>query len=164
MFNSFVNNILKICFLLMATCSVWAKDRLSRIGGATAFGFPVTEASLYLEQQERETRQNAYRQSISNLIIYNKLEREKREKMIPILEERTVRFLKERTTNGSPEASFDLYERYKTGKGVIQDNEEALRYLKMSAEFGNARAKKLLGLGTPAKLETNSLPILPNTK
>jgi TPR repeat protein len=49
--------------------------------------------------------------------------------MTPILEERTMRFLKERTTNGSPEASFDLYERYKIGKGVNQDKEEALRYL-----------------------------------
>jgi TPR repeat protein len=84
--------------------------------------------------------------------------------MTPILEERTMRFLKERTTNGSPEASFDLYERYKIGKGVNQDKEEALRYLKMSAEFGNTRAKQLLGLERLDKVETNSPPISPNVK
>lgn len=141
-----------------------AKDRLNKIGGFTAFGPPPTTASLIAEQQEREARQNAYRQCLSNAVIYNAIEKEKREKMIPILEERTVRFLKERTTNGSPEASFDLYERYKNGKGVNPDNKEALRYLKMSAEFGNAKAKKLLGLEILDKVETNSLPISPNVK
>lgn len=159
-----MKHFILISIWLVSTCAAVGKDKLNRIGGATAFGFPVTEASLYLEQQEKETRQNAYRQSISNSIIYNKFEKEKREKMMPILEERTVRFLKERTTNGSPEASFDLYERYRTGKGVIQDKEESLRYLKLSGEYGNEKAIKLLSSENMQKPFTNSTPLAPNLK
>jgi TPR repeat protein len=141
-----------------------AKDRLNKIGGFTAFGPPSTSASLIIEQQEREARQNAYRQSISNAMIYNAIEKEKRDKMIPILEQRTVRFLKERTTNGSPEASFDLYERYKNGKGVAQDEGESLRYLRLSAEYGNEKAIKLLELEKLKKQDTNSVLATPNPK
>lgn len=159
-----MNYITVIFILLIATSSLSAKDRLNKTGGFTEFGPPVTSASLIIEQQEKEARQNAYRQSISNSIIYNKFEKEKREKMMPILEERTVRFLKERTTNGSPEASFDLYERYKTGKGVIQDKEESLRYLKLSGEYGNEKAIKLLSSENMQKPFTNSTPFAPNHK
>ena len=137
---------------------------MTRIGGFTGFAPRGTGADAIYEQQATETREKDYRQAISNATVLNKIERERQEKMTPILEERTMRFLKERTTNGSPEASFDLYERYKIGKGVNQDKEEALRYLKMSAEFGNTRAKQLLGLERLDKVETNSPPIPPNVK
>ena len=153
-----------LVFSLIVSYSVSAVDKLTRIGGFTGFAPRGTGADGIYEQQARETREKDYRQSISNAIILNKIARERQEKMMPILEERTVRFLKERTTNGSPEASFDLYERYQTGKGVIQDKEESLRYLKLSGEYGNEKAIKLLSSENMQKPFTNSTPLAPNLK
>lgn len=94
--------------------------------------------------------------AISNKIVYEQIEKQKREEMKPVLEERTIQFLKQRTTNGSPEAAFEVYERYRDGKGVNQDASEAFRYLMISAANGNEKAMAILTSGKWKNQQTNS--------
>ena len=65
-----------------------------------------------------------------------------KEKVVELIPE--VKELMEKALEGDPDAQLFLGQRYQEGNGLKQNNAEAIKWLKLSAEQGNAYAPHIL--------------------
>lgn len=71
-------------------------------------------------------------------------EKQRNERALVGVDERVVKFLKQRIADGSAEAPLELAQRHETGKGVPVDPAEARRLYTLAAERGNRDAQEWL--------------------
>ncbi len=71
-------------------------------------------------------------------------ERRRNEKALVGVDERVVKFLKQRIADGSSAAPLELAQRHESGKGVPVDPLEARRLYSLAAERGNSEAQDWL--------------------
>ncbi len=71
-------------------------------------------------------------------------EKQRNERALVGVDERVVKFLKQRIADGSAEAPLELAQRHESGKGVPVDAAEARRLYAVAAERGNREAKEWL--------------------
>lgn len=82
-------------------------------------------------------------------------EKQRNEKALVGVDERVVKFLKQRVADGSSEAPLELAQRHESGKGVPVDAAEARRLYTLAAERGNREAKEWLEEHPAAKAVSN---------
>lgn len=107
-----------------------------------------TPAQLNIQAQLEEYRATQKRQedqartNLLNAIV--KRQSEQNQKALDGVDERIVKFLRERIENGSADAAYDLGVRYQTGRGVNPDPKEAKKLFGLAASRGNQDAVRWL--------------------
>jgi TPR repeat protein len=94
----------------------------------------VDPAAAARAQKERDARTAAI----------DLAEKQRNERALVGVDERVVKFLKERIADGSSEAPLELAQRHESGKGVPVDPSEARRLYTLAADRGNREAKAWL--------------------
>lgn len=91
---------------------------------------------------EESKKQDAARTNLLNSIAKRQSDRNRA--ALEGVDERVVRFLRERIQNGSADAAYDLGVRYQKGQGVEANSKEARNLFLLAASRGNEDAARWL--------------------
>lgn len=94
----------------------------------------VDPVALAKAQKERDAKLSAI----------DLAERQRNERALVGVDDRVVKFLKQRIADGSAEAPFELAQRHESGRGVPVDPAEARRLYGLAAERGHREAQDWL--------------------